>query len=123
MIARYFPLAGSLLVCHARAVCQSGPCAKGWECPGRQRALSVGLAVRRQMQAGHPTSMCKVHSLDQRDLLLCRKTRKPWAGEPGGGRQRKEVAFLSFVCNADQTDAGWPSSQRDEPDWAGGNTD
>lgn len=52
------------------------------------------------------------------------KTRKPWVGELGGGSWRKEVAFLSFVCKADQTDAGWRSSLlRDEPGWAGGNTD
>ena len=51
------------------------------------------------------------------------KTRKPQAVELRGRRQRKEVAFLSFIRNADQTEAGWPSSQQDEPDGAGGNAD
>jgi len=52
------------------------------------------------------------------------KTRRPWAEELGGGRQRKEVAFLSFVCKANQTDTGWCSLLLcDEPGWAGGNTD
>lgn len=89
------------------------------------KELSVwGSQAGRQMRAGHPTCMCKVHSLDQRDLLQCMKTRKPWAGELRGGRRQKEAAFLLFICKADQTDAGWRSSLLcDEPGWAGGNTD
>lgn len=83
-----------------------------------------GSQAGRQVRAGHPTCTCKVHLLDQRDLLQCMKTRKPWAGELGGGRWWKEVAFLSFVCKTDQTDAGWRSSLlNDELGWAGGNTD
>lgn len=69
------------------------------------------------------TCMCTVYLLDERDLLPRMKTRKPQAGELRGGRQRKEVAFLSFIRNADQTEAGWPSSQQDEPDGAGGSAD
>lgn len=41
-----------------------------------------------------------------------------------GGRQWKEVAFLWFICKADQTDTGCRSSLLgDEPGWAGGSTD
>ena len=86
--------------------------------------LVWGSQARRQMQAGHPACTCKVHLLDQRDLLQCMKTRKPWAGELEGESRWKEVAFFLFVCKADQTDAGWRSLLlHDEPGWAGGNID
>lgn len=89
--------------------------------PPTDKELSVW---GREADAGwSPNFMCSVHLVDQRDLLPRMKTRKPQAGELRGRRQRKEVAFLLSVRNADQTEAGWPSSGQDEPDRAGGSAD
>lgn len=106
MVARYFPLAGGLLVCHARAVRQCGLCGTSvsaprtkssqWGLPGTEADVGWSLSLRVQSPLAGSKGFTAVH-----------ENKQPWAGERlGGGRQRKEAAFLSFICKADQTDAG-----------------
>lgn len=96
----------------------------GCECPDRQRAPSVGFAGR-EADVGWSLSLHVQSPLaGSKGFTAVPENKKPWAGErAGAGRQRKEAAFLSFICKADQTDAGCCSSLllRDEPGWAAGN--
>lgn len=96
---------------------------KGCEWPDRQRAPSVGFTGR-EAHVGWSLSLHVQSPLaGSEGFTAGHENKKAWAGEwLGGGRQRKEAAFLSFICKADQTDAGCCSSLlRDEPAWAAGN--
>lgn len=69
----------------------------------------MGFAGRKADVGWSPNLHVQSPLLNQRDLVQCMKARKLWARELRGGRRRKEAAFLSFVCKADQTElAGVP---------------
>lgn len=75
--------------------------------PHTQRAPSVGLPGT-EADVGWSLSL-RVQSplAGSKGFTAVHENKQPWAGERlGGGRQRKEAAFLSFICKADQTDAG-----------------
>lgn len=109
MVARYFPLAGGLLVCHARAVCQCGLCETYVSTPADKELPVWGSQAEGQMWAGHSACTCKVHLLDQRDLLQCMKTRDLGLGAGGGeGSGRSLHSFHSYVRLTRQTLAAVP---------------
>lgn len=80
-------------------------CVKGCECPDRQRAPSVGFTGR-EADVGWSLSLHVQSPLaGSKGFTAVHENKKPWAGERvGGGSQRKEAAFLSFICKADQTE-------------------
>lgn len=69
-----------------------------------------GSQAERQMWAGHSACTCKVHSLDQRDLLQCTKTRNHGLGSGRGveGSGRRLHSFRSYVRLTRQTLAAVP---------------
>lgn len=95
MIARYFPLAGSLLVCHARAVCQCGLCVKGCECPDRQRALSVEFAGK-EADAGWSPNLHVQRPLAGSKRFTAVHGNKKTMGWGAGGRKAAEGGCIPF---------------------------
>lgn len=92
----------------------------GCECPDRQELPVWGT----EADVGWSPSLHVQSPLaGSKGFTAVHENKKPRAGERvGGGRQRKEAAFLSFICKADQTGAGCCSSLlRDGPGWAAGN--
>lgn len=105
--------------------CQCNICAGGCEYPDRQRTLSVGFTGREADADWSPNLHVQSPLAGLKGFTAVHENKKTvgW-GAGGGGRQRKEVAFLWIICKADQTDTGCRSSlPRDEPGWAGSSTD
>lgn len=71
-----------------------------------------GSQAQRQMWAGHSACACKVHLLDQRDLLQCMKTSSHGLGSGWGveGSGRRLHSFHSYVRLTRQTLAAVPAA-------------
>lgn len=96
MIARDFPLAGSLLVCHARTVCQCGLCVKGCERPDRQRALSVGFTGREGDGGWSPNLHMQSPLAGSKGFTAVRENKKTM-GWGAGGWKAAEGGCIPFV--------------------------